>query len=352
MNTDRTRRNRAAILGAGVAFLLAWAPLSPALAACGQGQGKGADVRDCTDEIMAEQERTLDLLDEMTQQMSTVGIMKADQADAATRQLGYLRNSHARGRKEKGDATDQEFDTLVAVGQPSQCELRLLPRYAKGPPPRPICSDDELAANQCEQVCEFSPGEKARNDQRGLRLEDDLADALEQTRMANDELSDEMNTLSLMAAQFGTAADDSCSFVSPHPNVDPPTPNAVMFHSQLVVVQETITDIGKDACQQDAAGFNGSTACIVLDILLGVQKGITTFVTTVNDNYTSAKVDATFDCVSALKTESDGQGAQLDALEIKIDALGDDVADMKTMIDELRSLLLMPQGQRDGFPAK
>lgn len=352
MNIDRTTRNRAAVLVAGVAFMLAWAPLSPAHAACGTGQGKGADIRDCTDEIMAEQERTLDLLDEMTQQMSTAGIMKADQKDAATRQLGYLRNSHARGRGEKGNATDEEFDGLVAMGQPSQCEFRLLPRYAKGPPPRPICSDDELAANRCEQVCEFSPDEKARNDQRGLRLEDDLADALEQTRTANDELSDEMNTLSVMAAQSAAADEGSCSFVSPHPNVDPPTPNAVMFHNQLLVVQETITDIGKDACQQDAGGFNGSTACIILDILLGVQKGITAFVTTVDDNYTSAKVDATFDCVNGLKAQSDGQAAQMDDLERKIDALGNDVDEMKTMIDELRSLLLTPQGQRDGFTGK
>ena len=71
-----------------------------------------------------------------------------------------------------------------------------------------------------------------------------------------------------------------------------------------------------------------------------------------DDNYTSAKVDATFDCVNGLKAQSDGQAAQMDDLERKIDALGNDVDEMKTMIDELRSLLLTPQGQRDGFTGK
>lgn len=344
--------SRSIVFAACAAFLLAWLPVAPALAGCGQGQGKGADIRTCADEIMEEQEVTINLLDQMTHEMGAMGILQADQMDAANRQIGFLRNNHSRGREEKNNATDKEFDALVVIGEPSVCELRLLPRYAQGPPPRPICTDEEVAANKCEEVCEFSPGEKGRNDQRGLRLEDDLAEALEQTKIANDELSNGMKALAAKSFQVSSAGAGSCAFDSPHPNVDPFPPASIMFHNQILVVQETITKVGKGACRQDAAGFNASSACIALDILEGVQKGLTTFVTTINGNFTSAKVDATFDCVDALKADSEDQGAQLDELEGKIDAVTNDVAELKGLVDEVRSLLITPQGQREGFPAK
>lgn len=343
---------RGAILAAFFAASFVWAPVAPAHAQCGQGQGKGADIRTCTDEIMDEQQRTIDLLDQMTQQMGARGLLKADQMDAANRQLGFLRNNHARGRSEKGDATDEEFDSLVVIGEATDCEIRLLPRYAKGPPPRPVCTDDEIAANQCEEVCEFSPGEKARNAQRGLRLEEDLVEALEQTRIANDELADGMEELNALSAQALSADGDACSFDSPHPNLQPFPPGSIMFHNQIIVVQETITKVAKGACQQDAAGFNASSACIALDILEGVQKGLTTFVNTVNGNFTSATVDATFECVNGLKADSNEQGNQLNELETKVDSLQKDVAEMKAVIDEVKALLNTPQGRREGFPAQ
>lgn len=318
---------------------------------CGNGQGKGPDVRTCTDEIMDEQERTIDLLDQMTQEMGAVGLLQADQMDAATRQLGFLRNSHARGRSEKGDATDDEFGALAVMGEASQCEIRLLPRYAMGPPPRPICTDAEIAANQCEEVCEFNPAEKARNEQRGLRLEEDLAEALEQTRIANDDLEAGTESLAALSLQGFAADADPCEFVNPHPAVAPFPPGSIMFHNQILVAHETITNIGKGACRQDAFGFNASSGCIALDILQGVQKGLTTFVTTTNVNYTAAKVNATFDCVTGLKAASDDQDAKLATLERKVDTVTKDVAAVKALLDEVRVLLSTPQGQREGFPA-
>ena len=123
-----------------------------------------------------------------------------------------------------------------------------------------------------------------------------------------------------------------------------------MFHNQILVVQETITAIGKDICGQDAAGFNTLTACIVLSVLEGAQKALTQFVNTIDGNFTSATIDATFNCAKALKTDSDNQGDQLDALEVKVDAVKDDVAEVKALLDEVRSLLSTPEGRREGFP--
>ena len=352
-NTNRLAvRARGAVGTACLALLLVLSASYPTLAQsqCGQGQGKGADISTCADEILDEQKKTLDLLDEMTQEMGAVGLLQADQMDAATRQLGFMRNSHGRGRTEKDDATAEEFDSLVVKGEASECEFRLLPRFAMGPPPRPICTDDEIAANQCEEVCEFSPSGKERNAQRGLRLEDDLADALEQTKIANDELASGMNSLAALPFQTLSADDDPCGFDNPHPNLDPFPPASIMAHNQLLVAQETITAIGKSSCQQDAGGFNVSTACIVLDVLNGVQKGLAVFVNTINGNFTSAKVDATFDCAKALKADSDDQGAQLDELERKVDDVKDGVAEVKALLDEVRFLLSTPQGRREDFP--
>lgn len=70
----------------------------------------------------------------------------------------------------------------------------------------------------------------------------------------------------------------------------------------------------------------------------------------INGNFTSAKVDATFDCVKALEADSDGQGGQIDDYEKKIEDVKDDVAAIKVMLDEVRSLLSTPQGRREDFP--
>lgn len=322
-----------------------------AQAQCGQGQGKGTDINTCADELLNAQERTLDLLVEMTQEMGAVGLLQADQMDAATRQLGFMRRSHTRGRNEKDDATAEEFETLVVKGEAGVCEFRLLPRFAMGPPPRPICTDDEIAENQCEEVCEFSESGKERNNQRGLRLEEDLADALEQTKIINDELNSGMGALASLSFKALSADEDPCGFNSPHPNVDPFPPGLIMFSNQAVVVQDTITAVGKSGCQQDAAGFNASTACIVLDVLNGVQKGINQFVNTINGNFTSAKVDATFECAKALKVDSDNQGDQLNVLEGKVDDVKDDIAEVRVLLDEVMLLLSTPQGRRENFPA-
>lgn len=321
------------------------------MAQCGQGQGKGTDISACTDEILAEQERTLDLLDQMNQTMGTAGIVSAKQQNNTDRQIGFLRKGHDRGRKQKGDTTSEEFDSLVEIGKPSNCEFRLLPRYDQGPPPRTICSDDQISANQCEQVCEYNDKQKARNGNRGIRLEEDLADALEQNRIANDELASNMTAVATLSVQADTA-NGSCAFNNPHPNLAPVPTASLIFHTEILVLQETITDIGKNGCQQDVLGNNVSTACIALDVLLGVQKGITALVTTIDGNYTSAKVDAIFDCVDTLKANSDGQAVQMDAIESKLDAVTNDVAELKVLLNDVKTQLSTPQGQRDGFPAK
>ncbi len=347
-------RAQGAFGSAYLVLLLVLTASYPAMAQaqCGQGQGKGTDINTCADELLDEQQTTLNLLDEMTQEMGAAGLLQADQMDAATRQLGFMRRSHSRGRKEKDDATAEEFETLVVKGEAGECEFRLLPRFAMGPPPRPICADDEIAENQCEEVCEFSESGKERNNQRGLRLEDDLADALEQTKIINDELRSGMGSLASPFFKALSADEDPCGFDSPHPNVDPFPPGLIMFSNQAVVVQDTITAVGKSSCQQDAAGFNASTACIILDVLNGVQKGINQFVNTINGNFTGAKVDATFECAKALKVDSDNQGDQLDILEGKVDDVKDDIAEVRVLLDEVMLLLSTPQGRREDFPAK
>lgn len=363
MSTHHTNKNRlaawarAAVGTACLALFLAVLASNPTLAQptepqCGKGQGKGADIATCAEEILVEQQRTIDLLEDMTQKMGAMGLLQADQMDAATRQLGFIRNSHVRGRSEKNLATTEDFDALIVKDDPSVCEFRLLPRFAMGPPPRPICTDEQLAENQCEEVCDFSPSEKARNDQRGLRFEEDLADALEQTKIANDELENGMNSLGALSFQILAAADDPCGFDSPHPNLEPFPAASIMFHNQILIAQELITALGKDVCNQTAACFNTSTACTVLTILEAAQKALTGFVNTINGNFTSAKVDATFDCVNGLKADSDNQGAQLNVLEGKVDAVKDDVAELRALVAEVRSLLSTPQGLREGFPTQ
>lgn len=321
------------------------------LAACGKGNGKGADISACTDEILAEQERTLDLLDELTQNMGQAGILKAEEKNAATRQLGYLRNSHDRGRREKNDATDVEFEYLTMIGEASDCELRLKARFDPGPPhARAVCSEEEIGENKCDEVCQFTPAEQERNTKRGQRLEEDLAEVLENAKIANDELENEMQSGIALTASAMSASSATCVFDNPHPNVDPFPPASIMFHNQILVVQETITNVGKSACQQDAAGFNTSTACIALDVLEGIQKGLTTFVNTINGNFTSATVDATFTCVEELKADSAEQGEQLAEMETKIEDLQAEVGQLKALVNDVKTLLATPQGRRDGFP--
>lgn len=345
---------------ANVSGRAAWAPVTVCLAIllalsvpasaiaqpqCGQGQGRGGDISACTGEILNEQDRTIELLDQMNQQMGAMGLVQPEQMQATDRQLEFIRNNHDRGRREKDDTTTDEFDAVVVKGTPSECTFRLLPRFAMGPPPRPVCSDEEIAANRCEEVCEFSQSEKDRNTQRGLRLEDSLADALEQNKRANDELDTGLNTLAMMSLQTFSTAEDACPFDNPHPNLAPFTPGYLVAINQIHNVNATLAAVGKDVCQQDAAGFNASTACIVFSVLEGTSRAIDGLVTTVDGNFTSAKVDATFECVRQLQTASGDQQAQLDDLERRLD-------EVKVLLEEVKVLLSTPQGQREGFPAK
>jgi hypothetical protein len=326
----------------GMVLILGTLPAT-ADAACGNGNGAGADFKNCIDDIIEEQERSINLLEHMTEQMGASGLLTVQQASAASDQLGFIRSSHGRGRMEKDDATDDEFDDLMVKGTPSECEFRLLPRYAMGPPPRPVCDDTQIAANQCEEVCEFSENEKMRNAMRGVRLEDSLAQALQQTQMANDEMEEGMAQMAALAAVGVAQAEDSCGFVNPHPNFAPFPPASILAHNELEVVQETISAIAEDACQQDAAGFNTSTACIVITILEGAQKALTAFVNSIDGNYTSAKVDATFDCVSQLKSASNEQAEDIEQIQ-------QDISTMQSSIDDIITLLNTPAGRRSEFP--
>jgi hypothetical protein len=343
--------------GPGVAFFILLLAISiPATAfaqQCGTGSGQGQNISACAGELLEEQGRTIDLLDQMTQQMGAMGILQVDQMNAANRQLGFMRASQQRGRNDKADTTDEEFDSLVARGTPEECEHRLLPRFAPGgPPPRPICTDEEIADNKCQEVCEFTEQQKNRNTQRGQRLEAGLVDALEQTKRANDELDEELHALSVMAFQTLSASSNACNFANPHPNLAPFSAGYLVTMNVLDNTQQMLTAIGKDICQHDVAGFNTSSACIPFSVLEGLSKGLHGLVGTVNGNYSAAKIDATFECVQRLQTSAGEQEAQLHQMESKVDHLTTEVNDLKLMLGEVKQLLNTPQGQRSDFPSR
>ena len=276
MNTNQTSRDELVIhnhdrippisragLAACLVLLLASALSTAAFAqpppdrGCGEGEGSGADVRVCVDEIIDEQTRSIDLLDAMTQQFGAVGALSAQEMAVSKQQLEFLRSRKDRAKQDAEETDNDEFGNFaIKSAKKTQCEFELHPKFAQGGDR--TCTDQDLTENRCREVCEFSDEEKGRNKNRGRRTEEDLSQVVEQNSMANDLLEQEMGAMVALASLLASAEGNPCAIVIPHPLIGVPfPPGYTLAMTQLNNVTVTIDQITHNFCQQDyPPGFN------------------------------------------------------------------------------------------------
>ena len=358
MNTRQTNSNRlgaqarggippghGAVFAACLAFLLAGVPVGAAFAQCGQGNGSGADIRGCIDGILDEQTRTIDLLDQMTEELAAANVFSAQEMSATKKQLGFLRSRNSRGKSESAETTDDEFANFaIKSGTKSECTFELHPKFAQGGDR--TCTDQDLMEGKCREVCTFSNEEKGRNIKRAAQVEDDFAEVLEQTQMANDLLEDEMESMTARATALFLSEGDPCAIVDPHPVIGAPFPPVyTMVVQQVNQATVTIDSITHNFCNQTAGGFNTSVACAVSSAATGISNALISFVFTVNGNYQSATVSATLECAKSINGDIGQINGELQEISQDLDVI-------KLMLGKIDALLNTPQGLRKDFPTK
>ena len=75
-------RSLVACLALLLVSALANTPFAQAQPPCGQGDGSGANIRGCANAIMNEQNRSIELLDEMMQELGAMNAVTADELAA------------------------------------------------------------------------------------------------------------------------------------------------------------------------------------------------------------------------------------------------------------------------------
>ena len=115
-------------------------------------------------------------------------------------------------------------------------------------------------------------------------------------------------------------------------------------------------DICDSACNQDSFGWNCSAVCVGLAIAKGVLECVSDGLEMSDDSVTSARIDASCECLEQLGTNLTATMNQLGDATKKIDELQNMVTLLGTKIDNrfdaVETLLNTPQGRRASFPIK
>jgi hypothetical protein len=242
----------------------------------------------------------------------------------------------------------------------------------------------------CLRLCDDQVGEdvtlqgapKKKKDNRKERVVGRMTDGLSTARKAIDRLRSEnerMAALRLLATQPRSVLLEpglaSANGLGPCEAVFEFPTDLVIIASLTVAigVTKTVTNVldgvrdsTERACDQTAAGFNGSAACTVLEVVYHVSNGITDLLEVGRDGVevgfdivNSQQTDAVHACVESIKTDTEVLKKDTEFLKGKsgdvdtgIAELKDGMALLKILVEQNRDLLLSPQGRRDEFPLK
>jgi hypothetical protein len=242
-----------------------------------------------------------------------------------------------------------------------------------------VC-DDKL-----EQGASLIGPPKKKKEKRKERIAGRMTDGLSTARKAIERLKSEnqrMAALRLLATQPRSILPDSglasanlvsanglgaCEAVFEFPTdlvIIASMTVAIGVTKTLTNVLDGVRDGTERACDQTAAGFNGSAACTVLEVVYHVSNGITDLLEVGRDGVevgfgivNSQQTDAIHACAESIKTDTEILKEDTEFLKGKtggldtaVAELTDDVAALKILVEHNRDLLLTPQGRRQDFP--
>jgi hypothetical protein len=261
-------------------------------------------------------------------------------------------------------------------------------------------TDQEVQVNErkegmCEQVCEEKANKVGKTKRR---LQDRMVVAIDQTYYANQMLAAQRQALRSVFSEIQrTRANYPSSLIGSADVCAPGGPGADLWIEEgfniallimepvvgiLSTVSETTTtvyEVSDGPCKQTVAGFNAATACVVpktvervSKVIVEIAKAIKDFTAASRDlSSTTAKIfQAYFDvdanaCTKEIRDEFKPGGAivilqqDVDDLQVKagqtadaLDDIQDELAVLKSILEENRDLLQTPAGRRAGFPAK
>jgi hypothetical protein len=124
---------------------------------------------------------------------------------------------------------------------------------------------------------------------------------------------------------------------------------AGLIASQAAVTLRGVAGQFGVVCQQDAAGFNSSVACIVTETLAAIAEVVDDSLEYVSNNIDSDTMDATYACVQTVNTSVGENNDALDEIKLELSNVNQRLDSMQQQLDTANQNLLTPQGLRDGF---
>jgi hypothetical protein len=174
----------------------------------------------------------------------------------------------------------------------------------------------------CPTKCK---GKDQEVENKRQRFDEEIGEALEEMQGASEELALQSQYLRAQARSLTADPEKSC----------PPRPGAIInvpIHTAIVMptyiamkAMEISTEVCKHPANQDVLGNNAASACTPLEVGYRIAKEAYDLMVFMNDDY---------------------QSAQIAFIETCVDKMGDDIAEIKEIVKEIRGLVITPQGQR------
>ncbi len=174
----------------------------------------------------------------------------------------------------------------------------------------------------CPTECK---GKDQEVEHKRQRFDEEIGEALEEMQGASEELALQSQYLRSRAQSLAADPGKSC----------PPRPGAIIntpIHTAIVMptyiamkAMEISTEVCKHPANQDVLGNNAASACTPLEVGYRIAKEAYDLMVFMNDDY---------------------QSAQIAFIETCVDKMGDDIAEIKEIVKEIRGLVITPQGRR------
>lgn len=344
------------VIGTGLADA---APPVPASCDTATFPDKGDRLKCHFDNVAVQQTATVEMISQMP--------------EIPMNQKKALMNTAMRGNKAQNRATGKNYMQL-AKKSAALCQIAEITTDSKGDNDG-VCTAGEDCAEVlndgigdedgickpmkgknrevCVQICD-AEGINDNPDNFDNDVGDTISDDLEAQLIESTEQYSELNTemTNMMAVNVflraAVASGDNCDAV-----LLPRAPFAVgLIASQLAVTLRGVAGQFSAVCEQDAAGFNSSTACLVTETIAAIAELVDDSLEYLSSESDSQTMDAIYACVQRVNTSVGESNSALDEIQTELVFVNDRLDSMQQQLDQTNEFLRTPQGLRDGFNNK
>jgi len=303
--------------------------------------------------VISQQEETANMLDQMADipdAQKTAILSKKDRSRSAFdrsdpadfKQFAKKKNPGCQIAEDPNGSGDHDGickgneDCLEVIGDQIGDDVQ--PCRSKGKP-----SEREVCVQICDTEAVDSNPDNFDETGRGKDLEDELDDTVSQYEVLNQVLD---QVLVLRAPRPISLSGGACDTT-----LAGRTGNGLLWASLgAKLVAETVENVSDKFCNQDVLGNNAATACAIVVIVSSVATDTWEVLDNIDGNRDSDGIDASYACLKEVSTSVGKGNGKVDAIDAKVDALDQQVKMLRQQMDELKLLLLTPQGKRGGFP--